>query len=49
MNVCKNTTREDARDSWVGVKGSEFLYNSSVNMIFGAKSDFLGNQMKAGE
>ncbi len=31
-----------------GISSKKFVYNSSVSIFFGAKSDFLGNQMKAG-
>lgn len=30
-----------------GISGEQFFFNSSVNILFGAKSEFLGNQMKA--
>jgi hypothetical protein len=30
-----------------GITGNQFLFNSSVGIIFGAKSEILGNHMKS--
>jgi RHS repeat-associated protein len=48
LNLSVKSASFDFTSIGNGISPNKFLYNSSVNLLFGAKGDFLSSQMKAG-